>query len=131
METNTRPCDGPDCDAEVHITKPSKTGDHYCSKRACQNYRQKMYMRRRRAAELAELDETDQTVDEARMEFIRLAVHGARPSCPRCGLANGVVGYLHRASVGGPACDGLGQGGAEVGIAWIDLIHPDLAPQGV
>ena len=94
----TAPCTH--CGEPVKITKPSKSGNHYCSESECQSARSKVYY----AERTGRLLRLEQDLIEF---FIHALAHRQRIQCPRCGLVNALPGYKHPDPADIP-CAGVG-----------------------
>lgn len=114
-------CDN--CGEAVAVRRPSKTGKHFCSRKdECQAAKQKFYRQLRTSP--------DQDVEEARLSLLFAAANRERIRCHQCGLENAVPGWAHRSAPGSnKPCLALGSGGAIVGAAWLDAVHPEWAPR--
>ncbi len=109
------------CQGEVHVRRPSHSGNHYCAKPECQSAKQKFY-RNRRAAQ------ADLSATEERLELLAAVVNGQRTACPRCGLEDALPGWAHRNETGLKPCFGVGAKGTAAGVTWLDVVHPDRVP---
>lgn len=97
----TAPCSNPTCDEEVLITKPSKSGYHFCTRKAeCQAARQRMLRNFSSDTPKARLLQGAQAL-------IHALVTRERVQCAECGLTNALPGYVHPDSAG-DACGGVG-----------------------
>lgn len=124
------PYDCSNCGDPVQARRPSQNGDHFCTKRECVNAKQKLYYNRRKKARLAAAEHvaTIDDVDQERRAFVEVAIHRPRIECPVCGLPDGVGGWVHR-DARKPmqaGCSGLGGNGKNLGLPWLDAVHPDL-----
>lgn len=111
------------CGAPVSVRRPSASGLHFCTSRnECQRAKQRAYRDLKRKG--------DPNVTEMRKRLLDAVANGPRSQCQACGLERGLPGWAHRAKAGEDnPCFGLGNMGGSVGLDWIDIVHPERAPQ--
>lgn len=101
----------------VTARRPSATGHHWCKAPDCQRAKSRHYYVKRGEADAARRE-------RARLDFLRVAVHAERKTCPGCGLTDAMPGYPHPTSEGKP-CFELGMGGRGLLTSeWIDVAMP-------
>lgn len=120
MAAIINPCS--ECGGPVPARRPSATGEHWCSKKDCQNAKQRWNYARRN-----KVDDLTQKVLIRQLVF-DLAHLGRRP-CEKCGLSDAVPGWAHRdaRNPNGP-CFGVGAQGPGLPGGLLDAIHPEVVP---
>lgn len=82
------------CGEPVQQRRPSQTGWHFCSARACANLKQKMYRARRMN------EKTSAAVANATTATVQLIQHLIGPdpfkTCSGCGATRVLTGWVHR-----------------------------------
>ena len=111
----TTPCSN--CGQPVKITKPSRSGLHYCTQLDCQRAKSKQY-HKDRAVRAGNIEQDNVLL------FIHALAHRARMQCPSCGLANALPGYKHPTR-DGLACAALGENRmGKLGTKMVDAVWP-------
>lgn len=85
------------CDAPVHIRRPSYSGAHFCSLVECQRAKQRFFYKRRRdGVALDRRNESEIKIDWA-IGVLSAVVHGPRVTCEMCGRTDAVHDLIHPA----------------------------------
>jgi hypothetical protein len=120
----TAPCSSCE-DGLVKITRPSRTGMHFCTKPKCQSAKTKFYSTARLAEAKKRVADEEQAQLDDLHDFVFAAFLADRVRCATCGLTSAVQGFVHRNSTGTAACNGTGGRKVGHGRQIVDLVWPD------